>query len=276
LGREILDMPRSSAPAITILAALGLPVLLQAQSAIRGTIRADSSNRAVVGAEVVLDPGARSVRTNSSGDFLLGSLQAGRYTLTFRSIGFRPFKAEAVLSGQDTLELDVALVPVAQQLAPLSVTAVTPRLSGKMEEFERRRKMGFGRFFTRAELANWENGPLSNVLRTAASVKLVLLPYSCNGGFAAASNRVSTVSIPESMQCGRQPINSVCYLDIYIDGARFWYWGDRPPPDIDQYVVRDIQAMEVYRGFAQLPAEFATGNGKGCGAISIWTRTGEP
>ena len=258
--------------------AAGLLVLalgpLRAQSAVRGTIRGDSTNRPVVGAEVLVEPGARSTRANSSGDFVIGALPAGRYTLTFRSIGFRPVRAEAILSGQDTLELDVELVRTAQQLAPLSVTAAAPRLSGKMEEFERRRKLGLGRFFTRAELAQWEIGPFSNVLRQAGNVRLVPLPYSCNGGFAVATGRAAFVKIPDAMQCGRQPITNACYLDIYLDGARFWHWGESPPPEIDQYSVRDIQALEVYRGHSEMPVEFAA-TGFGCGAISIWTRTGE-
>ncbi len=248
-----------------------------AQSVIKGSIRIDSTSRPVVGAQVSVEGRTtRSVTTNSAGDFQVDGLDSGQVLLQFRAIGFRPFRAAAALSGQDTLELDVQLVPLVQQLAALEIVATRPRsVSGKMEDFERRRKAGFGRFFTRAELSTMETGPMSNALRHAAGVQLIVLPNWCGNGMALASGRRPSVPMTPSMSCGDTPPTQACYVDIFIDGAQFWRWGDGPPIDIEQFAVRDYQAIEVYRGRSELPIEMSRAE-PACGAIAFWTRTGEP
>ena len=39
--------------------------------------------------------------------------------------------------------------------------------------------------------------------------------------------------------------------------------------------VRDIEALEIYTGPADVPGEYA-GRNAGCGVIVIWTRSGPP
>ncbi|RMH14199.1 MAG: hypothetical protein D6701_11515, partial [Gemmatimonadetes bacterium] len=43
--------------------------------------------------------------------------------------------------------------------------------------------------------------------------------------------------------------------------------------DLDLIRPEDIEAIEVYRGASEVPAEFG-GSDAGCGAIVIWTRRG--
>ena len=262
---------------VLVLVGLGSSIGRAQSSVIRGSIRIDSTSRPIVGAVISIEGNAsRSATTNSAGDFVIEGLDSGQVMLQFRAIGFRPFRAAAALSGRDTLELDVQLVPLVQQLRTLEVVAARkPSVSGKMEDFERRRAAGFGRFFTRAELATMETGPMSNALRHASGLQLVLLPNRCGNGYALASGRRSTAPLTPSMSCGDLPPNPACYVDVYIDGSQFWRWGDGPPIDIDQLSVRDYQAIEVYRGRSELPIEMSRAE-PACGAIALWTRTGEP
>jgi len=181
-----------------------------------------------------------------------------------------------IVGAQVTIESKVQLVPLVQQLKSLEVVAArAPSVSGKMEDFERRRAAGFGRFFTRKELATMETGPMSNALRHASGLQLVLLPYRCGSGYALASGRRTSVPLAPAMACGDLPPNPACYVDVYIDGSQFWRWGDGPPIDIDQLSVRDYQAIEIYRGRSELPIEMSRAE-PACGAIALWTRTGEP
>jgi hypothetical protein len=103
----------------------------------------------------------------------------------------------------------------------------------------------------------------------------VLLPYRCGSGYALASGRRTSVPLAPAMACGDLPPNPACYVDVYIDGSQFWRWGDGPPIDIDQLSVRDYQAIEIYRGRSELPIEMSRAE-PACGAIALWTRTGEP
>ncbi|MGQ0641766.1 MAG: hypothetical protein ACT4P6_13540 [Gemmatimonadaceae bacterium] len=61
-----------------------------------------------------------------------------------------------------------------------------------------------------------------------------------------------------------------------LDGALVWApgFGTNEPPNIDDYAARDLQAIEVYRGAGELPAELQQ-TATACGAVVLWTRTGE-
>jgi hypothetical protein len=265
---------RSVVLGLCVLAGAGS--LARAQSVVRGSVRIDSTSRPVIGAEISVEGATLTTTTGATGDFLLGGIGAGRTTVLVRAIGFRPLRAEVLLSGVDTLDVDIRLTPLAHQLATLEVVGTRPRsVSGRMEDFERRRRMGFGRFYTRADLAKLETESMVNVLRRTAGVRLVLLPFSCGNGFAIATNRRANVPMTPAMNCDRGPPNEACYLDIYIDGANVWRWGDGPPLDIEQFTVRDYQAIEVYRGRSELPIEYSRAE-PACGAVMMWTRTGEP
>jgi len=263
----------------SVLGSAGLIASASAQSVVRGSVRADSTSRPVPGASISTEgPVARSTLSGASGDFVLDGVDPGRVTLVFRAVGFRPFRAVAELSGSDTLELDVRLAPLVTQLAPVEVVANRARwVSGKMEEFERRRRAGFGKFLTRADLEPMETGPMSHVLRLAAGVRLVPLQYDCGTGFALATSRQAP-DVPLTMACGgstERILTQACYLDVYVDGSHLWRWGQGPPPNIEQFTIRDYQAIEIYRGRSELPAELDQPE-PACGAIMFWTRTGEP
>ncbi len=146
-----------------------------------------------------------------------------------------------------------------------------------MEELERRRRTGPGRFMTRTDFLGKESLPLSNVLRTVTSVRLVVRPWMCGGGFAAATGRGGGGSQDFHLYCPSDPKTAfpdACYLSVYLDGAQIWAWDRHDPPNIDDYLVGSLEGIEVYRGPSELPPELQS-TGNPCGAILIWTRTGE-
>ena len=70
-------------------------------------------------------------------------------------------------------------------------------------------------------------------------------------------------------------------VSIYIDGTRMFPPLGKPEPQelgvtspmgriLSLVAVKDIQAIEVFKGVAQLPAEF---NDNACAVIAIWTRS---
>ena len=59
-----------------------------------------------------------------------------------------------------------------------------------------------------------------------------------------------------------------CAPDYVIDGRLNNDFGPFTP-------IRDIVAVEIYTGPADVPGEFA-GRTAGCGVIAIWTRSGPP
>jgi hypothetical protein len=249
-----------------------VPAAAIAQSVLHGRIVGDSGKRPIAGAEVVLAVPSRVARSDADGRFTLGGLPAGRLAIRIRAVGFKPLDLEADIGPADTVGVDFQLTPAPQQLAPLVVKeSSAPRLSGKMEVFESRRRMGFGTFLDRQALAKWEDQPVSNAIRRTPSLVLIARPLDCGGGFAASSNRGGYRLEPCSDSIRFPPS---CYMAVYLDGALVWAPGMGPPPDIDQYRSDRLQAIEVYVGPGQLPAELQQ-TGTGCGAVVLWTRTGE-
>jgi hypothetical protein len=60
-----------------------------------------------------------------------------------------------------------------------------------------------------------------------------------------------------------------CPVKVMLDGTEF-RWG---ATTIDDIPVHDVWGVEVFRGLADLPIEFAAPDAR-CGVIAIWTRRG--
>ncbi|MEZ4585091.1 MAG: carboxypeptidase-like regulatory domain-containing protein [Gemmatimonadales bacterium] len=243
---------------------------LGAQVAVRGRVMADSGARPVVAAEIVLDSGGVVARTDSLGRFALAGVVAGPLRVVVRAIGYRPAPLELEVPSMGVLEVTVRLTGEAQALDPLEVRGEAPPAAGKLLDFERRRRFGIGSFLTRAELAEKERLRLSDVVRGLRGVVLVPRPWRCGGGFAVTTSRAHYV--PKSA-CA-EPWDGYrrgCYLSIYVDGIRRYDTSDPDPPNVDDFLTERVEAIELYRGPGELPAELS-GTGTICGALVIWTR----
>jgi outer membrane cobalamin receptor len=144
------------------------------------------------------------------------------------------------------------LEPTIQELGTVVVTE--RQLSRRLQEFEQRRKAGFGQFFTRADIEKRQPLTVMDVMRGASSVRIMT---NGRGGWNAVSTRDM----------------NTCFMQVYLDAiplapARGEAFDLSALPSPDQ-----IAAIEVYAGAATVPLWLAQGSGgrKGCGAILIWT-----
>lgn len=260
---------------LLVLTVFSEPVAAQV---LRGTVRADSGDVPIVGAEVLLEGSQWSARSDRAGDFRLEGIIPGSYRLIARAVGYKPLSTQAIIAAGDTIEVDLVLTKLAIELAPLEVTADKPRhLTAVMRGVEERRSRGLGRFLLREELAKWDHGPVTGALRAVAGLRLVPMP--CSGGYAVATTRGGDGLAVPPIRCsginGRNLLlQPACYLSIYLDGVRVWTWSDQVPPDMNKIQAMGIQAIEIYRGPSELPTQYQT-TGSACGAVLFWTRTGE-
>jgi CarboxypepD_reg-like domain len=145
---------RTLFPALIPLALSVLPAFAAAQSAVRGTVV--SPRGPVAGAHVLLAPGSGTgVTTDSSGRFLVHAGNGGRLRVHVRAIGYFPISRSLVLASDDTVQLALEMQPNVTELNAVRVEG--ERRDWAVEEFESRRRAGFGRFFTRAMLAEQEH-----------------------------------------------------------------------------------------------------------------------
>ena len=226
-----------------------------------GIVRQDSTGRPLPGVEVVIEGPPQHTETDDSGRYVLSPLPAGRHVALFRAVGFRPSRIWVGLVPTDTVWADAALVPAVLHLEPIEVKSPGRVLTG-LEAIEERKRLGFGRFIDSTELRHWEHLTLGELLiRKGVNV--------WKGQFAASRGRVGLDG------------TALCYMQIIVDGVLLFRSptpnaaimpNDPPPPNLKtDFDVANLEAVEVYQGAAETPAEF-NGSGAGCGTVVLWTR----
>jgi hypothetical protein len=228
------------------------PFQLQAQQ-VHGRLREVGTDAPIAAAVVMLVDSTGwtgpQVLTDTAGVFALTPNVPGMYRLAVERIGFMPLRSEPLsLSPRDTLRLQVYVTPEAVRLEPLLVES---RQSTRLDIFYERRarfqKLGIGDFFTREQLERWINHSVSAVLQT--------VPY-----LSAASARIGRIGTRSRR----------CEVGYYVDGVRMRSLFGQSVDDIVRVI--DLEAIEVYRGQAELPAEYSDPQSRGCPVVALWTR----
>jgi hypothetical protein len=242
------------------------------RSVMRGkVVSADSAHRPVEGAEVAIPSLQRVARTGADGEYVLDALPGGAHVVTVRRLGFVPVQRGVIMSGEadDTAAVTFALAPRVAELTAVMVRddAAEPRAM----ERERARSNG-GAFIGRATLAQNDHAPMSNILRRVPGISLVRYPTNGRTYYALGSSRGTTRMMG---QPGR-PRSPYCFYQLYVDGVQRYAPSDdpgaQPPPDVDELKPSEYEAIEIYRGGAQVPQQYA-GTGAACGTVLLWSRT---
>ena len=253
-----------------------------AQSVLKGIVLTEGGDP-IRDAQVAIGKLQLQATVGPVGEFSFTTIPSGKFSVLARAIGFEPTVREFRFSGRDTVLAEFRLKASGQRLDSLVVTGAERSISPAIRAFEERRAVGLGRFLTSADLRPREHSAMSDVLRMTAGLKLVRRPSDCGGGFALATGRGGEVNWQRWMVCGgtgeppspNKVFPVACYLAIYFDGIRIWAPGSQEPPNLDDFPVVSVQAIELYRGPSELPTQYQT-TGAACGAILLWSRTGEP
>jgi hypothetical protein len=250
---------RRTSIAMALAGAALLPSLASGQAVLRGVIR-DTTGKGVGGVDVILEGTAFRARSDSAGHYLLRA-RSGDYAALYRALGYHPARETLRLAQGDTVARDIILlVSDAQQLEAVNVKAPTPRGTG-LDGFEERRKMGLGSYIDSTQLRREEGRRLGELVRQMRGIKIVPGPR----GQLYAVN-------PIKMDMGGGPS---CFASVYLDRILIYRTGDPGgPPDLGRdFQIASLEAIEWYRGSAQVPAEFGIRNSD-CGVLVLWTRRG--
>jgi hypothetical protein len=179
-----------------------------------------------------------SVRTPESGVFSLGNLPAGTQTVEVRAIGFEPKRVAVDLTRDRLTTLDVVLDRPVQTLDVVKVFGKGS--SSSILAFERRRRAGWGRFLTPADIERRHAIRVTDLFQTLPGVRVVPSRF------------------------GQTVLVRGCPPTVYLNGMRL---GEEAASDLDLLAnPSEITAVEVYTA-AGRPAEFW---GSACGSIVIW------
>lgn len=227
------------------------PALLAGQVVLHGFVTDQATGRGVSGVELLLEAGGVLGTSDSTGSYRV-TIPFGRHVLLARRIGFAPWRADVGFTRAEEIRLDISLTPVATELPAIEVVEPRPGWRG---EFDDRRRIGNGFFLDSTALRSGEHRNLADMLRVAPNARVVT---------AGRGN----------ILMGRGTFTALCPMAVWLDGLRVFApsstGGGIPPPDLSQWSVRELEAVEVY-SLAQTPARFA-GTGASCGTVLLWTR----
>ncbi len=228
----------------------------------------DAADAPIPGARVVVVGGPEGV-SNESGWVRLPGVQPGRVFVLITRIGYRPSEFNLQVPPSGGLEVDVELDP-----APVSVQGVTAvgrseNRSLAMGGFYRRKETGMGSFLTRDDIAKTRAQRTSEIFRRVRGVRVV--PAGRNQyklqtvryGMSLSEN----VGVSRSTTVKERSASGVCEMLVYLDGVQVQLNG------IDDIRMDNLEAIEVYRGAGEIPAEYRVTNAA-CGVVLLWTRTG--
>jgi hypothetical protein len=202
------------------------------------------------------------VRPNVRGELRISDLEQGTHVVTVRSLGFTPVIDTITLSGTASVVHRVYLERLPPLLAEVKIRGRVVRVPLKFVDVLQRASSGWGALFTREDL------------KTAPDAKSLLnrLP-----GVIAEDHRVAFQACAVSLDPNAAP-----KVQVYVDGVRVTmvaqysnskargYGGDDEITLILKTVnPSDIEYIEVYRGPAEIPAEFVN---DACAVIAIWTK----
>lgn len=224
------------------------PALAQApRGAISGSVKDDAGNP-IPDVEVTAPSVHVQTRSDTAGNFVLGSLPPGPLDISFRRLAFSPVAVSIQVPHDDTTEVEVTLKIVAQRLTAVLVQSDAAHLR-QLDAFEARRKLGIGHFITRAQIEKRNPMLLSDMVRMIPGA--MLLP-SANGQVRLRFSRAGRIECPPQ---------------FYIDGVQATGF------NIDDMPVGDVEGVELYSGASGIPPEYNRLHSTViCGAVIIWTR----
>jgi hypothetical protein len=253
--------PLGAAAALALALTVAPAALHGQRSVLLGTVLSDSTELPLAGAEVVIEALRRSARAAEDGAFVLRGLPAGVHVVTVRGVGYEPLSARVRVTGADTVAADFALGRRAVTLARVDVREAATAV--RAMERNRAKDHG-GAFIDRETLGKSEHRAMSDVLRRVPGVSIQRV-FTPKGSINFVVSSRGTGGGPQGPKW--------CYYQMYIDGVRvFTPQAGMEPPEIDTFSVHDFEAIEIYRGPAQTPPQYA-GTGAICGTVLFWTRT---
>jgi Carboxypeptidase regulatory-like domain len=259
-----------------------------------GTV-VDSLQHPLADAEVSLPGLAISRLTDANGNFRLTGLAGGTQRVVVRRIGYGQLDTSIVLVDSQTVLRRVTLGRIVH-LDSVVVKAVNLDLD--MTNFEEHRKLGFGRFLTRDQLAKVEGTSLAAAtsglqglafLRGSGGQSWVVskraVPTRCTSTRAALGYRDAVAAqratdeclrservyyVPEGFET-RSGVQRACYALVYLDRSPLNAAHPTMPFDINTFLPSQIESVEWYETDAQVPEPYPAADAR-CGLLVLHKR----
>ncbi len=265
----IAQRPASLVFTLALLALVAGPG--RAQVVLQGRVLDDSSGQPIPSARVMLlnryGKTADYQVVDSLGRFRFSPKENGRYRLDVRAVGYRPSLQTLLWMMEDRAfaGVEVRLTPHIALLAPVEIVAMgAPSTSPILANMEWRKRHGFGMRISREQIEARNPLNVTDVLQEMPGVRV-------DRQGSGTSRRVIHLGPPLP-----GPRGGDCPVQIFLDGmlaTRNVPGGDVTVDDLVEPA--DIEAIEIFKGLASVPAEFLNPQSR-CGVIAIWTKRALP
>jgi len=247
-----------------------------AQAIVRGYLYDDATGRPIAGSVMLVDPSTDAAvvhaTTDSSGQFLLQA-RASTYQLAAVHPGYKSVLS-APIRFQDGERLTVR-IPIAESGDPQNKIGVTEhvRPGVKASETARldhdgvagRKAAGVGRQYNHDDFDKTNFQTLGQFLQSVPGLR-VADPRSAS---TMAMTRTSGTML--SGMVGSR--TAECHVGWFVDGHRMDLPGKTDPltDGLASLPLDAVEAVEVFRGLSETPAQFADPDLR-CGVGALWTR----
>lgn len=217
-----------------------------------GWVRERGSGRPISTAEVTVVQTNQTTTTDANGMFVLDRLPPGEVALAVEHLSFAPEGHVFRTEPGRAYEIQATMAADAIPLEGIQVSVRSQTWFSQMEGLRVRMQTGLrGDFVTASEIEARGYPPVEETIRQLPGVRIL-----------KASAFDYDIRFRD---CEQQPV-------VFVDGIQTNQPEDGEPLRILKMVhSMDILAVEVYRGAASVPAEFA-GPDAMCGALVIWTK----
>ena len=197
----------------------------------------------------------------------------GRYAFRALRIGFAPTVTSEleIIENGPTIDLTISLPTERVVLEPVVITEQQPPFApGPLEGFYERKQRGWGIQLSREEIE--AKGPVqfTDILRGLPGVRVRKIGHNNFQVYMIGqAPRLQMVGSISNAGRGGGGGQSACPVSYYVDGMKY----SLGPRGINEVLVSEVEAVEVYRRASETPADFLDSDSR-CGVIVIWTRRG--
>jgi len=217
----------------------------------------DLDGRPLVGAEVRLVGAGRTAPTNERGVFVLEEVPPGPEVLEVEMMGYATQREGVRVVGGRAQDITVRLSTQPVELAPILVTVRPRTWFIDRRGLEDRIALGMGYILLREDIEERSAQVLGELMRDIPGVRV----RAGGGGL----RRQYVVQMRGSANLA----NDACQPVVWVDGVK---WGTDGSA-FTEVMAFEIEAVEVFRGAAEVPGEYAGGDSR-CGVVVVWTRRG--
>jgi hypothetical protein len=254
--------------------------LAGSQAVVRGTLYDDATGAPIRGTVMLVDPSSDAavvhVAADSLGQFSLQT-RGGTYQIAAIREGYTSVLSAPIPLAEGerlTIKLPIAQsgepqhrIGVVEHVRPDQV--VQPRMSARsamLQGFETRRRTGAGLHYDRLQLDKADVHTLGEFLQNVPGLRVT--DPNATSSMNMSRNQVPTYSNTSNGI-------AACHVGWFIDGHRMDLPGRNDPvtDGLGTMPLDNIEAVEVFRGLSEMPAEFAEPDLR-CGAVAVWTKRG--